>query len=76
MFLYMDQLQKQLDNEESQEIGFMSAFKVLETQFQMFIKNASSVINEKQWTESKEQDTTPIGNDSHADEADIKPIFD
>ncbi|GJX59421.1 hypothetical protein Tco_0290811 [Tanacetum coccineum] len=39
MFLYMDQLQKQLDNEESQEIGFMSAFKVLETQFQMFIKS-------------------------------------
>ncbi|GJS44704.1 integrase, catalytic region, zinc finger, CCHC-type containing protein [Tanacetum coccineum] len=39
MFLYMDQLQKQLDNEEFQEIGFMSAFKVLETQFQMFIKS-------------------------------------
>ncbi|GJY70628.1 hypothetical protein Tco_0474331 [Tanacetum coccineum] len=34
MFLYMDQLQKQLDNEEFQEIGFMSAFKVLETLFQ------------------------------------------
>ncbi|GJX21052.1 hypothetical protein Tco_0223729 [Tanacetum coccineum] len=29
MFLYMDQLQKQLDNEEFQEIGSMSAFKVL-----------------------------------------------
>ncbi|GJZ07653.1 hypothetical protein Tco_0541446 [Tanacetum coccineum] len=27
MFLYMDQLQKQLDNEEFQEIGSMSAFK-------------------------------------------------
>ncbi|GJW89177.1 hypothetical protein Tco_0164517 [Tanacetum coccineum] len=39
MFLYMDQLQKQLDNEEFQEIGFMSAFKVLQTQFQMFIKS-------------------------------------
>ncbi|GJZ31911.1 hypothetical protein Tco_0576958 [Tanacetum coccineum] len=39
MFLYMDQLQKQLDNEEFQEIGSMSAFKVLETQFQMFIKS-------------------------------------
>ncbi|GJW53874.1 hypothetical protein Tco_0097959 [Tanacetum coccineum] len=32
MFLYMDQLQKQLNNEEFQEIGFMYAFKVLETQ--------------------------------------------
>ncbi|GJV08278.1 hypothetical protein Tco_1345934 [Tanacetum coccineum] len=39
MFLYMDQLQKQLDNEEFQEIGSMSAFKVLQTQFQMFIKS-------------------------------------
>ncbi|GJT29655.1 hypothetical protein Tco_0909930 [Tanacetum coccineum] len=39
MFLYMDQLQKQLDNEEFQEIESMSAFKVLQTQFQMFIKS-------------------------------------
>ncbi|GJS70688.1 hypothetical protein Tco_0703529 [Tanacetum coccineum] len=39
MFLYMDQLQKQLDNEDFQEIGSMSAFKVLQTQFQMFIKS-------------------------------------
>ncbi|GJX87575.1 hypothetical protein Tco_0339589 [Tanacetum coccineum] len=38
-FLLMDQLQKQLDNEEFQEIGSMSAFKVLQTQFQMFIKS-------------------------------------
>ncbi|GKD08811.1 hypothetical protein Tco_1188496 [Tanacetum coccineum] len=35
----MDQLEKQLDNEEFQEIGSMVAFKVLETQFQMFIKS-------------------------------------
>ncbi|GJW20054.1 hypothetical protein Tco_0027490 [Tanacetum coccineum] len=33
MFLKMDQLEKQLDNEEFQEIGSMAAFKVLETQF-------------------------------------------
>ncbi|GJT51844.1 hypothetical protein Tco_0978001 [Tanacetum coccineum] len=39
MFLYMDQLQKQLDNEEFQDIGSMSAYKVLEIQFQMFIKS-------------------------------------
>ncbi|GJS42626.1 hypothetical protein Tco_0567669 [Tanacetum coccineum] len=39
MFLNMDQLEKQLDNEEFQEIGSMTAFKVLETQFQMFIKS-------------------------------------
>nr|GEW69793.1 hypothetical protein [Tanacetum cinerariifolium] len=35
----MDQLEKQLDKEEFQEIGSMAAFKVLETQFQMFIKS-------------------------------------
>ncbi|GJT76081.1 hypothetical protein Tco_1042806 [Tanacetum coccineum] len=38
MFLNMDQLEKQLDNEEFQEIGSMAYFKALETQFQMFIK--------------------------------------
>ncbi|GJY67830.1 hypothetical protein Tco_0470812 [Tanacetum coccineum] len=39
MFLNMDQLEKQLDKEEFQEIGFVYAFKVLETQFQMFLKS-------------------------------------
>ncbi|GJR44784.1 hypothetical protein Tco_1312887 [Tanacetum coccineum] len=39
MFLNMDQLEKQLDKEEFQEIGSMAAFKVLETQFQKFIKS-------------------------------------
>ncbi|GJX46948.1 hypothetical protein Tco_0272138 [Tanacetum coccineum] len=39
MFLNMNQLQKQLNNNEFQEIGSMASFKVLETQFQMFIKS-------------------------------------
>ncbi|GKB58488.1 hypothetical protein Tco_0914674 [Tanacetum coccineum] len=39
MFLNVEQLEKQLDKEEFQEIGSMAAFKVLETQFQMFIKS-------------------------------------
>ncbi|GJS82687.1 hypothetical protein Tco_0749228 [Tanacetum coccineum] len=39
MFLNVDQLEKQLDKEEFQEIGSMASFKVLETQFQMFIKS-------------------------------------
>ncbi|GJQ96455.1 hypothetical protein Tco_0007594 [Tanacetum coccineum] len=39
MFLNMDQLEKQLDKEEFQEIGSMTSFKVLEKQFQMFIKS-------------------------------------
>ncbi|GJR83970.1 hypothetical protein Tco_0154755 [Tanacetum coccineum] len=33
MFLNMDQIEKQLDKEEFQEIGSIAAFKVLETQF-------------------------------------------
>ncbi|GKB20099.1 hypothetical protein Tco_1399370 [Tanacetum coccineum] len=39
MFLNVDQLEKQLDKEEFQEIGSMAALKVLETPFQKFIKS-------------------------------------
>ncbi|GKC18347.1 hypothetical protein Tco_1020497 [Tanacetum coccineum] len=39
MFLNVNQLEKQLDKEEFQEIGSMTSFKVLEKQFQMFIKS-------------------------------------
>ncbi|GJU35573.1 hypothetical protein Tco_1183927 [Tanacetum coccineum] len=39
MFLNKDQLEKQPDKDEFQEIGSMAAFEVLETQFQMFIKS-------------------------------------
>ncbi|GKC60820.1 hypothetical protein Tco_1088418 [Tanacetum coccineum] len=152
MFLNVDQLEKQLDKEEFQEIGSIASFKVLETQFQMFIKSRmylddeyvdmirnkflqytrleipefrdtliqhmesvkksideraqhkreyDSWVNERQiqttedkvdtgkavdaslvntesiGTESKEQDTSNrSGNDAHADDADIRPIYD
>ncbi|GKE47194.1 hypothetical protein Tco_1478452 [Tanacetum coccineum] len=152
MFLYMDQLEKQLDKEEFQEIGSMASFKVLETQFQMFIKSrmylddkyvvmtrnyflqytqlafpefrdtliqhmesvnksinerakhkreydisvnerqiqttegrvdtgkamdASLVHTKSSGTTLKEQDTSSTsGNDAHADDADIRPIYD
>ncbi|GKE08845.1 hypothetical protein Tco_1412396, partial [Tanacetum coccineum] len=39
MFLNVDQLEKKLDKEEFQESGSIASFKVLETQFQMFIKS-------------------------------------
>nr|GEU53938.1 hypothetical protein [Tanacetum cinerariifolium] len=39
MFLNVEQLEKQLDKEDFQEIGSMAAFNVLETQFQIFITN-------------------------------------
>ncbi|GKD64450.1 hypothetical protein Tco_1306558 [Tanacetum coccineum] len=41
MFLNMDRLEKQLDKDEFQEIRSMAAFRVLETQFQKFIKSRS-----------------------------------
>ncbi|GJZ48853.1 hypothetical protein Tco_0603043 [Tanacetum coccineum] len=37
MLLNLDQLEKQLDKDEFQETGSMDAFRVLKTQFQMFI---------------------------------------
>ncbi|GKB67038.1 hypothetical protein Tco_0928450 [Tanacetum coccineum] len=39
MFLNVNQQEKQLDKEEFKEIRSMAFFKVLETQFQMFIKS-------------------------------------
>nr|GFA21774.1 hypothetical protein [Tanacetum cinerariifolium] len=39
MFLNVEQLEKQLDKEDFQEIGSMAAFRVLEIQFQMFIQS-------------------------------------
>ncbi|GJU29060.1 hypothetical protein Tco_1172649 [Tanacetum coccineum] len=126
MFLNVDQLEKQLDKEEFQEIGSMAAFKVLETQFQMFIKSriylddeyvvmtrnyflqytqleilefhdtliqhmesVKKSIDERaqhkrdlvdtksSGTELGEQDTSSrSGNDAHADDANIRPIYD
>nr|GEX79200.1 hypothetical protein [Tanacetum cinerariifolium] len=37
MLLNLDQLEKQIDKEEFQETGSMDAFRVLKTQFQLFI---------------------------------------
>ncbi|GJY49315.1 hypothetical protein Tco_0439271 [Tanacetum coccineum] len=102
MFLNMDQLEKQLDKEEFQEIGSMTAFKVLETQFQTFIKSriyldnencyndtqsidkralykrdCDSMMNERQMQTIVEKDTSSrLGNDAHADDADIRPTYD
>nr|GEX47557.1 uncharacterized mitochondrial protein AtMg00810-like [Tanacetum cinerariifolium] len=46
MFLNVEQLEKQLDKEDLQEIGPMAAFNVLETQFQMFITNGDYLNDE------------------------------
>nr|GEY26913.1 hypothetical protein [Tanacetum cinerariifolium] len=121
MFLNVEQLEKQLDKEDFQDLGSMAAFNVLEIQFQMFITSwlylddeyksideraqlkreydrwvnerhmqtteekvdtskaldASLVDKESSGTELKEQDTcSRLGNDAHADDADIIPIYD
>ncbi|GJY09351.1 hypothetical protein Tco_0377536 [Tanacetum coccineum] len=128
MFLNMDQLEKQLDNEEFQEIGSMASFTLLDTQFQMFIKSQiylddeyvvmtrnyflqytqleipefydtlmqhmesvkksideraqhkreyDSRVNERQMQTIEEKDTSSrSGNDAHADDAYIRPIYD
>ncbi|GJW00723.1 hypothetical protein Tco_1555974 [Tanacetum coccineum] len=53
MFLNMDQLEKQFDKKEFQEIESMAAFKVLEIQFQMFIKSRIYLDDEYVTTEEK-----------------------
>ncbi|GJV03672.1 hypothetical protein Tco_1337241 [Tanacetum coccineum] len=121
MYPKHDQFKKSThDKEEFQEIGSTASFKVLETQFQMFIKSRIYLDDEYvdmirnkflQYTRleipefrdtliqhmesvkksideraqhkreydswNKEQDTSSrSGNDAHADDADIRPIYD
>ncbi|GJT08107.1 hypothetical protein Tco_0842569 [Tanacetum coccineum] len=126
MFLNMDQLEKQLDKEEFQEIGSMTAFKYFleytqleirefrdtliqhieyvkksidkralykrdcdsmmnERQMQTIVEkvdtskalDASLVDTESSGTEFEKQDTSSrLGNDAHADDADIRPTYD
>ncbi|GKC69563.1 hypothetical protein Tco_1115446 [Tanacetum coccineum] len=107
MFLNMDQLEKKLDNKEFQEIGSIAALKVLETQFQMFIKSRIYLDDEyvvmtrnyflqytqleipefrdtlikhiesvKKSIDERAQHKRESGNDAHADDADIRPIYD
>ncbi|GJY61382.1 hypothetical protein Tco_0462039 [Tanacetum coccineum] len=75
MFLNVDQLEKQLDKEEFQEIRSMDAFKEkVDTSNAL---DASLVDTKSSGTESGEQDTSSrSGNDAHADDADIKPVYD
>ncbi|GJV94464.1 hypothetical protein Tco_1546041 [Tanacetum coccineum] len=60
--LNMDQLQKQLDNNEFQEIGSMASFKVLETQTTTFHCGNLNSYNEERLTKNADQcyDTRPL----------------
>nr|GEU49189.1 hypothetical protein [Tanacetum cinerariifolium] len=60
MFLNVEQLEKQLDKEDFQEIRSMATFNVLETQFQMFItsqlkRKYDSQANERQMQRTEEK---------------------
>ncbi|GKA02027.1 hypothetical protein Tco_0674692 [Tanacetum coccineum] len=80
MFLYVDQLEKQLDKEEFQEIGSMASLKVLETQFQMFIKSRMYLDDEfvkAAGQHKRARYKKQTGNDAPCpDDADIRPIYD
>nr|GEV09920.1 hypothetical protein [Tanacetum cinerariifolium] len=78
MFLKVEQLEKQLDKEDFQEIGSMAAFNITEEKVDTSkALDASSVDTECNRTESKEQDTSSrSGNDAYDDDADIRPIYD
>ncbi|GKD10634.1 hypothetical protein Tco_1190319 [Tanacetum coccineum] len=88
MFLNVDQLEKQLDKEEFQEIGSMAAFKVPETQQMQTTEDkvdsskaldASLVDTESSGTtlkRSKIQAAEFRDMINMLDDADIRPIYD
>nr|GEY32706.1 hypothetical protein [Tanacetum cinerariifolium] len=73
MFLNVEQLEKQLDKEDFQEIESMAAFNVLKTQFQMFIMNQDYLndeylVNERQMQTTEEKvDTSQAFDASSVD---------
>ncbi|GJZ48491.1 hypothetical protein Tco_0602323 [Tanacetum coccineum] len=90
MLLNVDQLQKQLDKDGFQEDGSMAAFWVydrrvnkrqLQTQDSKIdtgkAVDADLVVTKSSGTESEVQDeSSRSGNDTDADDADIRPIYD
>ncbi|GJV83067.1 hypothetical protein Tco_1522965 [Tanacetum coccineum] len=78
MLLNVDQLQKQLDKDEFQEDGSMTSFWVVNNQFQKFINSKFTLDHDKSIrTDSTVQDDNSRSrNDTNADDADIRPIYD
>ncbi|GJX03806.1 hypothetical protein Tco_0189722 [Tanacetum coccineum] len=96
MLLNVDQLQKQLDKDEFQEDGSMTAFWVVNNQFQKFIDSKFTLDYDSQMTDTYfveytgievqhfrdtllqhlDADARESGNDTDADDADIRPIYD
>ncbi|GJT64183.1 hypothetical protein Tco_1015663 [Tanacetum coccineum] len=69
MLLNVDQLQKQLNKDEFQEDRSMASFWVINRQFQQYINSQFTLDYDSQMTNK-------LGNDTYADDADIKSIYD
>ncbi|GJT98666.1 hypothetical protein Tco_1094184 [Tanacetum coccineum] len=88
MLLNVDQLQKQLDKDEFQEDGSMAAFWVINNQFQketllQHMSNVKKSVAERTRHQrqhdrrvKKDRCRRKSGNDTDADDADIRPIYD
>ncbi|GKB04967.1 hypothetical protein Tco_0833162 [Tanacetum coccineum] len=81
MLFNVDQLQKQLDEDEFQEDESMAAFWVMQTQKSKIdtgkAVDADLVVTKSSGTESEVQDdSSKSGNDTDVDDADIRPIYD
>ncbi|GJX42798.1 hypothetical protein Tco_0257788 [Tanacetum coccineum] len=74
MFLYVDQLEKQLDKEEFQEIGSMASLKKSIDERAKHKEEYNSWVNERKMQTT--EDKVDSRNDAHADDAYIRPIYD
>ncbi|GJR04849.1 hypothetical protein Tco_0527833 [Tanacetum coccineum] len=78
MLLNIDQLQKQLDKDEFQEDGSMAAFWVIHYLTLGNVKKsvAERTRHQRQTDSTVQDDSSRSGNDTDADDADIRPIYD
>ncbi|GJT25406.1 hypothetical protein Tco_0895343 [Tanacetum coccineum] len=77
MLRNLDQLEKQLDKDEFQETRSMDAFRMQSKEGKVDSSkalDADLVVTKSSGTESEKHDTSSrSGNDTHAEDADIKP---
>ncbi|GJT02897.1 putative reverse transcriptase domain-containing protein [Tanacetum coccineum] len=83
MFLYVDQLEKQLDKEEFQELESMAAFKYWRIVSDKSIderakhkQEYNNWVNERQMQTTEDKVDSSKALDANADDADIRPIYD
>ncbi|GJU58925.1 hypothetical protein Tco_1236691 [Tanacetum coccineum] len=83
MLLNVDQLQKQLDKDEFQEDGSMTAFWVVQHFRDTLLQHLGNVKksvaertrHQRQTDSIVQDDSSRSGNDTDADDADIRPIY-